>query len=341
MQQEGPELNSIDDINKSTMNEISDEKSSRPLLGVSACLLGKPVRFDGGYKKNSFILLSLSNYINFESVCPEIEAGFGMPRPAMQLRQLGEETRLVFSKNPETDVTDQLINYSAKKVNSLEHLDGFIFKKNSPSCGSFRVPLVTHKDGFKNREGVGLFAKTFMDQYPLIPVEDEGRLNNAALCENFFERVYAYRRWKKITNPEKNVQGLIEFHARHKLMLMARGSHFYQELGRLVAGTTRNDLFQKREDYIRRFMQIMKITSPRGRQVNVLQHIMGYLKLVISSEDKQELLSLFEAYRQRQLPLITPVTLLRHHLRVHPQNYISEQHYLEPFPEQLALRSLL
>ena len=346
-------MRTVEIINKSMKNKISSDipnditndayrdKTSRPLLGVSACLLGKQVRFDGGHKKNDFILSSLSNYINFESVCPEMEAGFGMPRPAMQLRQKGEEVRLVFSKNPENDVTDQLIHYSEKKVMQLEHLDGFIFKKDSPSCGAFRVPLVIHKEGFKNREGIGIFAKAFMDQYPLIPVEDEGRLNDAALCENFFERVYAYRRWKKISNPEKNVQGLIEFHARHKLMLMARGSHFYQELGRMVSGTTSKDLMQKREKYISRFMQVMKITTHRGRQVNVLQHIMGYLKQAISSEDKKELLSVFEAYRQRQLPLITPVTLLRHHLRVHPQNYISEQHYLEPFPEQLALRSLL
>ena len=342
-------MNPFNDVNKSKMNEISSEissdiqteKISRPLLGVSACLLGKQVRFDGGHKKNNFILSSLSKYIDFKSICPEMEAGFGMPRPTMQLRQQGKEIRLVFSKNPETDVTDQLLNYSSSKVNELDHLDGFIFKKDSPSCGAFRVSVVIHKDGFRNREGVGLFAKTFMDRYPLIPVEDEGRLNDAAICENFFERVYAYRRWKKISNPDKNVKGLIEFHARHKLMLMARGSHFYQELGRLVAGTTTKDLIQKREKYILRFMQVMKITTHRGRQVNVLQHIMGYLKQAISSEDKQELLSVFEAYRQRQLPLITPVTLLRHHLRVHPQNYISEQHYLEPFPEQLALRSSL
>jgi len=320
---------------------VEVNKSSRPLLGVSACLLGKQVRFDGGHKKNDFILSSLANYINFESVCPEMEAGFGMPRPTMQLRKQGGEIRLVFSKHPENDVTDQLINYSADKVNKLEHLDGFIFKKDSPSCGAFRVPMVIHKDGFKNREGIGVFAKYFMQQHPLIPVEDEGRLNDAALCENFFERVYAYRRWKQISNPDKNVQGLIEFHTRHKLMLMARGSHYYQELGRLVAGTTINDLAGNREKYIQRFMQVMKITSHRGRQVNVLQHIMGYLKQAISSEDKQELLSVFEAYRQRQLPLITPLTLLRHHLRVHPQNYISEQHYLEPFPEQLAFRSSL
>ena len=338
-------MNSIDlentiESKKDSVNTAA-QPVSRPRLGVSACLLGKPVRFDGGHKKNNYILSSLSNHIDFVSVCPEMEAGFGLPRPTMQLRQLGDEIRLVFSKTPDNDATDQLTDYSTTRVNELEDLDGFIFKKDSPSCGAFRVPVVIHKDGFKNRQGTGLFAKAFMERHPLIPVEEEGRLNDSVLCENFFERVYAYRRWKEITHPEKNIQGLIEFHAKHKLMLMARGSHYYQELGRMVAGTKSADLMQRRELYISRFMEVMKITSHPGRQVNVLQHIMGYLKQAISHEDKQELLSVFEAYRQYQLPLITPVTLLRHHLRVHPQHYISEQHYLEPFPEQLALRSSL
>lgn len=331
---------SYKESNKKSVNTTA-QSVIRPRLGVSACLLGKPVRFDGGHKKNNYILSSLSNHIDFVSVCPEMEAGFGTPRPTMQLRQQGDEIRLVFSKTPHNDVTDQLTHYSTNKVNELKDLDGFIFKKDSPSCGAFRVPVVIHKDGFKNRQGTGLFAKAFMERHPLIPVEEEGRLNDSVLCENFFERVYAYRRWKEITNPEKNIKGLIDFHAKHKLMLMARGSHFYQELGRMVAGTKSTDLMQRREQYISRFMEVMKITSHPGRQVNVLQHIMGYLKQAISSEDKQELLSVFEAYRQYQLPLITPVTLLRHHLRVHPQHYISEQHYLEPFPEQLALRSSL
>ena len=322
-------------------NDSSTDKTSRPLLGVSACLMGKQVRFDGGHKKNNFILSTLSKHIDFQSVCPEIESGFGIPRSTMQLRKNGEEIRLVFSKDPNNDVTDKLLDYSNEKVNQLDHLDGFIFKKDSPSCGAFRVPVVVHKDGFRSKEGVGLFAKTFMERHPLIPIEEEGRLNDAGLCENFFERVYAYRRWKKACDQKSGVQELINFHSRHKLMLMARGSHFYQELGRLVSGTTKKDLAEKREKYIQRFMEVMKITTQRGRQVNVLQHIMGYLKQAITSDDKQELLSIFEAYRQRQLPLITPVTLLRHHLRVHPQRYISAQHYLEPFPEQLALRSAL
>ena len=148
-------------------------------------------------------------------------------------------------------------------------------------------------------------------------------------------------RWKAINQDDHCVQDFIEFHSRHKLLLMARGSEYYQELGRMVAGTTSKDLTERRQSYITRFMEVMKIISRPGRQVNVLQHIMGYLKEALSKEDKQELLSVFEAYRHKQTPLITPVTLLRHHLRVNPQKYITKQHYLNPFPEQLALRSLL
>jgi len=322
-------------------NNNTGDYQQQPKLGVSACLLGKEVRFDGGHKKNNFIINSLAEHMDFISVCPELEAGFGLPRPTMQLRKAGNDVRMVFSKNPETDVTQRMLDYSQKRVNDLSDLDGFIFKKDSPSCGAFRVPVVMHKDGFKNREGTGLFAQQFMKNNPLIPVEDEGRLNDPALCENFFERVYAYSRWKKIQDAENNVQGLIEFHSTHKLMLMARGSHFYQELGRMVAGTTQKDLPEKRVAYIQRFMQVMKVITKPGRQVNVLQHIMGYLKQAISHEDKQELLSVFEAYRNKQLPLITPLTLLQHHLRLHPQKYITKQHYLQPFPHQLALRSIL
>ena len=317
MQQKKLDMDLNHQLNKQRCENDIDNVSGRLKLGISACLLGRPVRFDGGHKKNNFILSSLINHFDFVSLCPEMEAGFGLPRPAMQLRQQAEEIRLVFNKDPNNDVTDQLTNYSDIKVNQLGDLDGFIFKKDSPSCGVYRVPVVIHIDGFRNRQGVGLFAKAFMQKHPLIPIEEEGRLNDAALCENFFERVYAYSRWKQIPDAGNNVSGLIEFHSRHKLMLMARGSHFYQELGRMVAGTSKKDLLQRREKYIKRFMQVMKLTTHRGRQVNVLQHVMGYLKLSINSDDKQELLSVFEAYRKNQLPLIAPITLLRHHLRVH------------------------
>jgi len=320
-------------------NNISTRKKLK--IGVSACLMGDEVRFDSGHKKNNFIVSSLKDYFDFEKVCPEIGAGFGVPRPAMQLRHKNQQVELVVSKNPDQVVTEQLINFSNSIMPELDDLDGFIFKKGSPSCGVFRVPVVINEQGHKDRNETGMFAKAFMQKYPLIPVEEEGRLNDATLCENFFERVYAFKRWKSVENADVNVRGFIEFHSRHKFMLMARGSSYYQELGRMVAGTTKNNLQERRRAYIQRFMEVMAMTTKRGRQVNVLQHILGYLKDVLSSEDKNELLSVFESYRQRHLPLITAVTLLRHHLRLHPQQYIVKQHYLSPYPEALALRSVL
>jgi uncharacterized protein YbgA (DUF1722 family)/uncharacterized protein YbbK (DUF523 family) len=316
-------------------------RASKPRVGVSACLLGRKVRFDGGHKQNQLILNSFAEYLDLKSVCPEVEAGFSTPRPAMQLRKQDAQIRLVVNKAPFQDLTDRMNEYATCRIESLADLDGFIFKKDSPSCGVFRVPVVINREGYKKRDASGLFAAAFMQRFPLVPVEEEGRLNDHALRENFFERVYAYQRWKAIPHAATSVPGLIEFHARHKLMLMARGSSFYQELGRMVANTTRANLEERRAAYIHRFMQVMAIRSLPARQVNVLQHIMGYLKNLISTEDKQELLAIFDAYRNRELPLITPITLLRHHLRVHPQPYINQQYYLDPCPRQLALRSVL
>lgn len=310
-------------------------------IGVSACLLGNEVRFNGGHKHDPFITKSLSRYANLTSVCPEVEAGFSTPRPAMQLRKKSNVIRLVISQEQSKDVTEQMTQYAHKKVKDLDGLDGYIFKKNSPSCGVYRVPIVINQDGYRERNGRGIFAQAFMERYPLIPVEEEGRLNDAVLCENFLERVFAYRRWKSIPDVNDNVSGFIEFHSQHKFMLMARGSSYYQELGRMVSGTTKSILTERRSAYIKRFMEVMKLTSTPGRQVNVLQHIMGYLKDALSLDDKQELLTIFEAYRQHQIPLITPVTLLRHHLRKHPSGYIEKQYYLAPYPEQLALRSFV
>jgi len=320
---------------------VLNEQTKGIKIGVSACLLGNEVRFDGGHKHFKFITKSLSHYADLKPICPEVEAGFSTPRPAMQLRKKKLSIRLVISKNDNKDVTEQMNQYAHQRVTDLHDLDAYIFKKNSPSCGVYRVPVVINEDGYRERNGRGLFSQAFMKRFPLIPVEEEGRLNDAGLCENFLERVFAYKRWKSISDADTNVRGFIEFHAKHKLMLMARGSHYYQELGRMVSGTTKASLCERREAYIHRFMEVMKLTSTPGRQVNVMQHIMGYMKEALSHQDKQELLSLFEAYRQRQLPLITPMTLLRHHLRKHPINYIDKQHYLEPCPEKLAIRSFV
>lgn len=315
----------------------------RPLLGVSACLLGHPVRFDGGHKRQRFITDTLARHFDLRPVCPEAEIGLGVPRPTIQLRRTagGGEVRLINPRADGADLTDTMRRYAERRVAGMEDLAGFILKKDSPSCGMERVPVVVNADGFRSRDGVGIFARALMEQWPLLPIEEEGRLNDPAIRENFLERVYALQRWREIPDAARNVEGFIRFHARHKFMLMARGAAHYQALGRLVSGTTRATLERNRTEYIQRFMAIMAIRPDKGRQVNVLQHLLGYFKRVLDGEDKQELLTLFERYRRDEVPLVTPVTLLRHHLRRAPNGYLADQYYLAPYPESLALRSYI
>ncbi len=313
-------------------------KSEKPQIGISACLLGQPVRFDGGHKRDRYITDHLSQHVDFSPFCPENEIGLGTPRPTLQLRQKEEKVRLVFSREPQSDLTDRMIEHARQRVENLGELDGVIFKKDSPSCGMERVAVVQNEHGYRRKEGVGVFANQFVQRWPLIPAEEEGRLHDLALRENFFERVYAYRRWKAIENPEKNVKGFIDFHMRHKLMLMARGQQKYRELGRIVAGVTRQNLAHRRQQYIELFMKTMALRANRGGHVNVLQHVMGYFKPVLSADDKQELLRLFESYRNQLLPLNTPKMLVHHHLRKHPHDYVAAQHYLAPFPDELTHR---
>ncbi len=317
--------------------------NTKPILGVSACLLGQPVRFDGGHKKARYITETLSEYFELMPVCPEVEAGLGVPRPTIQLRQNPEngEVRLINPRLADANITDSMRSHYKRKVEGMANLAGYILKKGSPTCGMERVPVIVDDNGYRRHEGVGIFAQELISRWPLLPVEEEGRLNDSQIRENFFERVYALQNWRSIENPETNVKGFIEFHASYKLLIMSRGSHYYQELGRMVAGTTKNSLVETREAYIRQFMEIMSIRPSRNRQVNVLQHLLGYFKRDLDSSDKQELLALFDSYRRQEIPLITPVTLLRHHLRRLPNPYLEMQRYLAPCPEQLALRSYL
>lgn len=311
-------------------------EQSKPIIGVSACLLGQKVRFDGGHKQDRYLVDELSKHVVFEPICPEMALGLGTPRPALQLREGELGIRMVVSRSPDKDLTDQMAQYAQRRAEALADLDGLIVKKGSPSCGMERVPVVVNEQGYRSRHGVGLFTATFKQRWPLIPVEEEGRLNDLALRENFFERVFAYRRWKQIA--PSDIKGFIEFHSRHKLMLMARGHHLYRELGRMVAGVTRANLTERRTRYIHRFMDIMAMKSARGSHVNVMQHIMGYIKQQLDPTEKAELLALFEGYRQQQHPLTTPLVMLRYHLRNKAHNYISDQHYLAPYPEVLAKR---
>ena len=316
------------------------DESNTPKIAVSACLLGHPVRYNGGHKRDRFITDQLSHVLDFIPVCPEMEAGMSVPRPTIQLRRIEGELRLVRSDDASIDYTAAMAEVAKKRAQALQgRISGFIFQKKSPSCGMERVPVASADGKPADRTGVGMFVQHFTRHCPLIPIEEEGRLNDPVLRENFLERVYALDRWNRLQADD--VAGFIKFHARHKLMLLARGTEAYTRLGRIVAGVQKNDLTERRETYIACFMEVMAERVSRKHHYNVLQHMLGYFKKTLSSGDKQELLDLFQSYRLTQIPLATPIVLLKHHLRNHPVGYLAQQHYLKPYPETLALRSLM
>lgn len=309
----------------------------RPQLGASACLSGQAVRFDGGFIYNEFLNKDCSLFFDIHTMCPEVEMGMGIPRPVIQLRSFDGETRLVYSKNPEIELTHQMRAFAEQKVKSLPQLDGFIFKKGSPSCGVFRVPVVNNKTGMRKRDGMGVFAQTFKDINPNIPTEEEGRLNDKGLRENFLERVYAHYRWRQVNASHNPLKSFRDFHRNYKLILMAKDNTAYRQLGRLAASINKHNYHEVSEQYFSLFMQAMSKIPSHGHHVNVMMHILGYLKDHLDKKDKTELLEWFETYREKRVNRVTPLMLLQHHFRTHKNDYIAEQYYFSPFPGELML----
>jgi len=309
-------------------------------IGISSCLLGQEVRHDGGHKRNAWILNTLSSYFDFRPLCPELAIGMGVPRPTIRLIKQDNVIRLVGSKDTDLDVTDEMNRFSDQAVSGLDDLSGYILKKDSPSCGMERVRIYNEK-GIPEKNGSGLFAARLMEAHPNLPIEEEGRLMDPVLRENFIERVFVYFRWQKLLHAGLTVKELMEFHAAHKFNLLAHNESIYRELGPLVAQATPENLEAIAEQYINMLMKGMKKPATRKRHTNVLMHVMGFLKNALSSDDKQELLDILEQYRLGRVPLIVPITLLRHHLRREPHPYIEKQYYMKPYPEELMLRNSL
>ena len=308
-----------------------------PTIGVSGCLLGHSVRYDGGHKKNRLITDILANHMDVKTVCRDVGIGLGVPRQTIRLQDIDGKTRLVARKDRDQDYTNSMSQYANSVTPQYSELDGFVFTKGSPTCGIFRVPVVVNEGGHRRHDGTWIFAQALMEKFPWIPVEGEGRLNDSDLRQNFLERVYALHRWHAIPNPDQNLAAFIEFHATHKLMLMARNHAEYRYLGRWVAETSSATLKVRRQLYIEHFMLVMRKNVTQGRHVNVLMHIMGYLKNNLSKADKVELLNSFESYRKCHLPLSAILLLLKHHLSKYPIPYLSKQNYLEPFPQEITV----
>lgn len=316
------------------MNKHQSEKIP---VGISGCLLGEEVRFNGGHKLHSYIEKTLGEYFDFRSFCPEVDIGLGVPRRPIRLILRDGEVACVDIENYDLDYTRQLRDSADAQKSWQAGLCGFILKKDSPSCGMERVKVYTGAQPLK--DGVGIFAARLMENFPELPVEEEGRLGDAVLRENFIQRVYIMYRWRQLQREGLSVASLTEFHARHKLILMSHCQKAYRELGPLLASARKTNVDEIAQQYIRTLMPALKKRASRGDHVNVLQHVQGYLKDQLDADDKAELIESYERYRKGQLPLIVPITLLNHHFRRHPNAYISQSWYMHPYPSEMSLQN--
>jgi len=308
-------------------------------IGVSSCLLGAEVRFDGGHKRDRFLTDVLARYVEFVPVCPELEAGMGVPRPPVRLVREGGEVHLLETASGR-DHTARMRGFARRRVAALRELDlcGYVLKRDSPSCGMERVKVYA-PGAPGRREGRGVFAEVLMAALPHLPVEEEGRLLDPALRENFVERVFAYRRLRDLFARRFAPRELVEFHTAHKLQLMAHSPEAYRALGRLVAGIKQRERAELRERYEAAFMAALAKRATPGRNTNVLQHMAGYLRDGTTAADRAELAEAVHDYRRGLVPLVVPLTLVRHHARRLGEAYLLGQLYLEPHPKELMLRN--
>jgi len=308
-------------------------------LGISTCLLGENVRYDGGHKLDRFLTETLGQYVEYVPVCPEVECGLPIPRESMHLEGNPDSPRLVTSRTKQ-DMTERMVNWAKKRIVELEgeDLGGFIFKSDSPSSGMERVRVYNEK-GMPVKKGVGMFARIFMEHFPLLPVEDEGRLNDPKLRENFIERIFTLRRWRELLAKKESRGNVVDFHTRHKLLILSHSPRHYQIVGKLVAKAKEIPLKGLFQQYQTLLMEALRSKTTPKKNANVLMHMMGYFKEQLSSDEKQELLEVIEHYRQEYIPLIVPMTLMNHYVRKYDQPYLKQQVYLNPHPLELQLRN--
>jgi len=312
----------------------------RPLVGVSRCLLGHPVRFDGGHKRDAFLVDTLGPFVDFVPVCPEVECGLGVPREALRLVGDPASPRLVTVRSGQ-DLTERMRAWAEARVDELARLPlcGFVFKFGSPSSGLTRVKVYPEGGGAPSLSGRGVFAAALTDRLPLLPVEDEGRLNDPGLRENFIERAFVMARWRTLAAEGFSPGRLVDFHTRHKLLVMAHSVEHYRALGRLVAQGAGRNLDELAAAYLAGLMAALRLRATVKKQGNVLAHVMGYFKRVLTADEKRELLEVIDAYTKELVPLVVPVTLLNHYVRKFGESYLAGQWYLRPHPAELKLRN--
>jgi uncharacterized protein YbgA (DUF1722 family)/uncharacterized protein YbbK (DUF523 family) len=308
-------------------------------IGVSSCLLGNNVRFDGGHKRNPFLLDVFGRFVEWVPVCPEVELGLGTPRETLRLERRDGDTRLVTTKT-DVDHTDAMRAWARRRVEALarEELSGYVLKKDSPSCGLERVKLYM-PGAPATRGGRGLFAAALVERFPGLPLEEEGRLEDARLRDNFVERVFAHQRLVGFFAGRWTLHGLVEFHAAHKYLLLAHSPRAYAELGRLVARAKQTPRAELRADYTAGVMAGLAVLATPAKHANVLQHMLGHVSERLGPGERRELCELIDDHRRGLVPLIVPVTLLRHHVRRVGHAWLTRQVYLDPHPKELMLRN--
>jgi uncharacterized protein YbgA (DUF1722 family)/uncharacterized protein YbbK (DUF523 family) len=308
-------------------------------VGVSSCLLGETVRYDGGHKRDAFVSDVLGKFVEWVPVCPELESGLGVPRPPMRLVRDGVDVRMVEIKSG-VDRTRAVVRWASARLRALRSLAlcAYILKKDSPSCGMERVKVYGGA-GMPQRDGTGIYARALREAFPDLPVEEEGRLRDPELRENFIERVFAYSRLRALFRGRVAPGRIVAFHAAHKLQLMAHSPVAYRELGRRVSEVSHTPRAEFRERYAADFMAALARIATRGRNASVLQHCAGHLKRALGPRSRAELAALIDDYRLGLVPLVVPITLLQHHTRHHDVAYLAGQTYLEPHPKELMLRN--
>jgi uncharacterized protein YbgA (DUF1722 family)/uncharacterized protein YbbK (DUF523 family) len=308
-------------------------------IGISSCLLGNEVRWNSGHKLDKYLTNTLGQFVEYVPVCPEVEAGFGIPRESFRLVGDPDAPRLITFKS-KTDHTDRMVTWAKKRVRELEKEDlcGFIFKSDSPSSGMIRVKVYNEK-GMPHKVGIGIFARAFMEHFPLIPVEDDGRLNNPLIRENFILQIFTMKRWRDNMARKPSMGNLVDFHTRNKLLILSHSPKLYRLMGKLVADGKKLPIKELYDQYQLLLMEALKLKTTIRKNTNVLQHLMGYFKKQLSIDEKQELLEIFGQYRNEHVPLIVPITLINHYVRKYDQPYLKLQTYLHPHPLELKLRT--
>jgi len=321
--------------------DFHDRDKSPPIrVGISSCLLGAEVRFDGGHKRDAYVNGTLTKYFEFVPVCPEVAIGLGTPREPIRLVRVEDEVRVRGVRSLDLDATQPLREYGREMAGRLRDISGYILKRGSPSCGMERVKIYSEK-GMPSKTGSGAYTGAFMAEQPLLPCEEEGRLGDPVLRENFIVRVFVYHRWQRLVTEGLTPARLVDFHTGHKFLLLAHNQSAYRRMGRLVAEAGKQSIGELGERYAAELMSALARRVGRKQHVNVLQHLLGFVSDHLDASDRAEMVEIINQYHQGLVPLIVPITLLNHHFRRHPSEYVARQYYLHPHPHELMLRNLL